>query len=172
VRSNVIFNFSGFLMFKKKFLILCAVLVICMTAGRLLSSPDATGQSPNVGGSVQKDQSNESIEWSDYDSDSNQATENAQYKLLKQFAVAVFFVIVLGIGAYYFSRKLVPRFTAIRGKDISVVETIHLGQNRTLHMIEVGGNKKLLIGSTNTAINLIADITETVSGKSESQTME
>ncbi len=89
---------------------------------------------------------------------------------MKQFAIAILFVIVLGFGAFYFSKKLVPRLTAMRGKNISVIETIHLGQNRTLFVLEIGIGQKLLIGSTNNAINFLADVTEALSGKSETQT--
>ena len=156
-------------MFKKKILLLSATLVICIIAGELLSKARASEQSQNAE-KADQNRTKETIEWSNYSSKLNQAKETTQFKLMKQFAIAIFFVIVLGFGAFYFSKKLVPRLTAMRGKNISVVETIHLGHNRTLFVLEIGTGQKLLIGSTNNAINFLADVTEALSGKSETQT--
>ena len=156
-------------MFKKKILLLSATLVICIIAGELLSKARASEQSQNAE-KADRNRTKETVEWSNYSSNLNQAKETAQFKLMKQFAIAIFFVIVLGFGAFYFSKKLVPRLTAMRGKNISVVETIHLGQNRTLFVLEIGTGQKLLIGSTNNAINFLSDVTEALSGKSEPQT--
>ena len=157
-------------MFKKKILLLSATLVICIIAGELLSKARASEQSQNAEKADQQDRTKETIEWSNYKSNLNQVKENTQFKLMKQFAIAILFVIVLGFGAFYVSKKLVPRLTAIRGKNISVIETIHLGQNRTLFVLEIGTGQKLLIGSTNNAINFLSDVTEALSGKSETQT--
>ncbi len=163
-------------MFKKKILILSATLFICIIAGELLSKARASEQAQNVEKADQQDNTTktqdstkETIEWSNYKSNLNQTKDNTQFKLMKQFAIAIFFVIVLGFGAFYFSKKLVPRLTSIRGKNISVIETIHLGQNRTLFVLEIGTGQRLLIGSTNNAINFLSDVTEALSVKSETQ---
>ena len=86
-------------------------------------------------------------------------------KLMRQFALAIGFVIILGGCAFYFSKKFAGKLAITRGKDISVIETIHLGSHKTLHLLEVGGRQKLLIGSTSENINILADVTEAVSGE-------
>ncbi|MCK5171953.1 MAG: flagellar biosynthetic protein FliO [Planctomycetes bacterium] len=86
---------------------------------------------------------------------------------LNRFIAAIIVVIVLGCAAYYFSRKFVPKFTAGSGKSISVVETVHLGQHKAVHLLAVGESRRLLISSTNTSINFLADVSETMEAQVE-----
>ncbi len=74
----------------------------------------------------------------------------------------VLLVIILGAAAIYLSRKLLPRFTQLSGKRVRVVETIHLGPRKTLHLLKIG-NRQLLIGSTNENITRLADVTAALS---------
>lgn len=78
---------------------------------------------------------------------------------LKKLMTAISIVMVLGICAYWFTRKFVPKLTKAQGKNVSVIETIPLGSNRNLYLLEIGSGQKLLIGSTNENINLLADVT-------------
>ncbi len=71
--------------------------------------------------------------------------------------LSVFFVIVLGIAGVYVSKKLLPKLTNLPGKEIHIVETVHLGQRRAVHLLEVG-NRRFLIGSTNENISTLADL--------------
>ncbi len=71
---------------------------------------------------------------------------------------SVLLVVVLGAAAIYISKKYLPKITNLAGKDIRIVETIHLGPRKMLHVIKAG-NRKLLIGSTNENITLLADLT-------------
>ena len=70
---------------------------------------------------------------------------------------AVLLVFVLGIAAIYVSKKLLPKITNVSGKEIRIIETIHLGPRKAVHLIEVC-NQRLLIGSTNENIIKLADI--------------
>lgn len=79
-------------------------------------------------------------------------------KLMKQFGYAILLVVILGVGAFYFTRKLVPRLSMPRGKNISVIETVSLGPNKMLHLVEVGDNQRLLVGSTSQSINLLTHV--------------
>lgn len=89
--------------------------------------------------------------------------DDGRDKLIKQFGYAIFLVMILGVGAFYFTRKLIPKLSMSRGKNISVIETVSLGPNRMLHLVEVGENRKLLIGSTNQTINLLAHVDDPIS---------
>ncbi len=77
------------------------------------------------------------------------------YKML----VSILVVAVLGAGVIYLSKKLLPKMSNLPGKQIRVIETNHLGQRKSLHLINIG-SRRLLIGSTNEAITMLADVTE------------
>ena len=74
----------------------------------------------------------------------------------------VVLVAVLGAAAIYISRKLLPKIANLPGRDIRVVETVHLGPRKTLHLLKIG-HQSLLIGSTNENITKLADVTDALS---------
>lgn len=82
---------------------------------------------------------------------------------------AVLLVLVLGITAIYISKKLLPKITNISGKEIRIIETIHLGPRKAVHLIEVC-NQRFLIGSTNENIIKLADINSDLKKSSTQQT--
>jgi flagellar biosynthetic protein FliO len=72
--------------------------------------------------------------------------------------LAVLFVLALFIAAIYVSKKLLPKITNLPGREIRIVETVHLGPRKTVHLLEIG-NRRFLIGSTNENITKLADLT-------------
>jgi flagellar biogenesis protein FliO len=74
---------------------------------------------------------------------------------------SILIIIVLGGVAFYLSKKLMPKLRPSSGQDINIRETIHLGPNKTVHLIEVG-EKTFLVGSTSENISMLADVTETL----------
>ncbi len=80
-------------------------------------------------------------------------------ELYLKMILSVLLVIVLGAVAIYASRKLLPRLTHLSGREIRVVETVHIGPHKGIHIVEVGG-RRLVIGSTNENIRMLADVTE------------
>ncbi len=80
-------------------------------------------------------------------------------ELFYRAMITVLFVIVLGFGAYYVSRKLLPRITRLPGREIHVIETTYLGPHKALHLIDIG-SRRLLIGSTNNNITKLMDIND------------
>jgi len=85
-----------------------------------------------------------------------------QTELLWRFVLAIVFVIVLGVAAFYVSRRLGPRLAMGRGREVCVLETIPLGPNRHLHLVRAGKDRRLLIGVTPQNIRLVADVTDTL----------
>jgi len=81
---------------------------------------------------------------------------------MTRLMTSISIVIVLGVCAYWFTKKFAPKLTRVQGKNISVIETISLGTNKNLYLLEIGGNRRFLVGSTNENINLIADVTESL----------
>ena len=70
---------------------------------------------------------------------------------------AVLFIAVLGVTAIYISKKFLPRITNLPSKKIQIIETIHLGPRKAVHLLKIG-NQQLLIGSTNESITKLAEI--------------
>ena len=76
--------------------------------------------------------------------------------LFYRMMVSVFVVFVLGAVAIFFSKKFGPRITNLAGRQIHVIETVRIGSNRTIHLLEVDG-RKILIGATNDQITKLAE---------------
>jgi len=76
-----------------------------------------------------------------------------------RMVMMVLLVVCLGAAAMYLSKKLLPRFSNLPGKRIKVIETVHLGQRKSVHLLKIG-NQEILIGSTNETITKLADITD------------
>lgn len=89
--------------------------------------------------------------------------------LLSRVIFAVLLVLAMGASAIYISKKLLPRISNLGGKKIRVIETVHLGPRKTLHLVKIG-SQQLLIGSTNERITKLADVTEELEGLSSSET--
>ncbi|OHB48202.1 MAG: flagellar biosynthetic protein FliO [Planctomycetes bacterium GWF2_41_51] len=77
--------------------------------------------------------------------------------LLYKMIFMVLMVIFLGVAIIFLSKKLLPKFN-LPGKRIQIIEAVHLGPRKSLHLIKVG-KKTLLIGSTNENISHLADLT-------------
>ena len=80
-------------------------------------------------------------------------------ELFYRTMIAIFLVIVLGAAAIFITKKFLPGIAKLQGKEIHVIETVHLGPRKSVHLIEIG-KRKLLIGSTNENIRKLADLTE------------
>ena len=97
------------------------------------------------------------LEWDGFRTEVSETKDATQINLVKQFMLAIGFVALLGCGTFYFSKKVAPKLSASKGKSISIVDSVSLGQNKTLHIVEID-NKKLLIGSTPQSINTLAEL--------------
>ena len=71
--------------------------------------------------------------------------------------LAIVFVLALLIAAIYISKKYLPKIANLPGRDIRVIETIHLGPRKAVHVLEVY-NRRFLIGSTNENVTKLADL--------------
>lgn len=82
-------------------------------------------------------------------------------ELFYKMAFSVLLVIAMGGAAIYVSKKLLPKITNLPGKEIRIVETVHLGPRKAVHLLEIG-DRRFLIGSTNESITKLADISSTL----------
>jgi len=83
--------------------------------------------------------------------------------------IAILFVLALFITAIYVSKKLLPKITNLPGKEIRIVETIHLGPRKAVHLLEIE-NRRFLIGSTNENITKLADLSSDLMDLSAKET--
>ena len=72
--------------------------------------------------------------------------------------ISVLFLVALGVGGIYISKRFLPKITNMSDKEIRVIETVHLGPRKAVHLLEIG-ERRFLIGSTNENITRLADLT-------------
>jgi flagellar biogenesis protein FliO len=80
-------------------------------------------------------------------------------------------VICLMIGTYFAAKKFAPRYFAKGSTDrnLKVIETLSMGDKRSISMIEVAGSR-FLVGNTPNQISLLAALPEQISLMSEPET--
>jgi flagellar biogenesis protein FliO len=158
-------------MLKKQTVLILGLLVLCCVGQLLLGRRSHSGSDGPT--EAREPNTTKALAGWSVDGFGPEAGKNeTQGKLMRQFALAIGFVIILGGCAFYFSKKFAGKLAIGKGKDICIMETIHLGSHKTLHLLEVGGRQKLLIGSTNENVNILADVTEAVSGQAYQENIE
>jgi len=150
-------------MTKRKFIALSAIVVLGGAVTAAISSDETAGQKQPIAQPAENQPKeslfNNSSSMFKNDpnlsggSDGSLTTRELFYKMM----FAVFFVVVLGIAAIYISKRFVPKITNLAGRKIRVIETVHLGQRKTLYLLKIG-SRELLIGSTNENITMLADV--------------
>ena len=80
-------------------------------------------------------------------------------ELFYKTMLAVVLVAILGGAAIFMTKRFLPKIANLQGREIRIIETVHLGPRKSVHLIEIGP-RRLLIGSTNENIRKLADLTE------------
>jgi flagellar biosynthetic protein FliO len=77
-------------------------------------------------------------------------------------------VVFLMIGTFFAAKKYAPRYFSkpASQKNLKILETLAMGDRRSISLIEVGGSR-FLVGNTPQQINLLATMPEPVSLVSE-----
>ena len=141
-------------LFNKKIVVLLIVIALC--SGALLSHSaqpamdKSTKPSLNNSGAPGDYQPNLTV-----GSHVNPSGSELFFKMM----FMVLLVVALGIAVVYISKKIMPRFTRLPAKRISVIETVHLGPRKTIHLLKID-NRLLLIGSTNENMTKLFDVTD------------
>jgi flagellar biosynthetic protein FliO len=78
-------------------------------------------------------------------------------ELFLKMMLSVVLVIVLGFGALYLSKRVLPKVTNAAGREIRIIETTYLGPRKALHLVEVA-HQRLLIASTSDHVTALAHI--------------
>ena len=145
--------------YKRKSVLILAIAILSIGVLVLCSGQSATGQKnpehtdknsePKIGSLFANDPNFAGR------SDSNLGSKEMFFKLM----LSVLLVGGLGAAAIYISKKLLPRITNLPGKKIRIIETVHLGPRKAIHLVEIG-NQRILVGSTNENIRKLADVTD------------
>jgi flagellar biosynthetic protein FliO len=77
-------------------------------------------------------------------------------------------VLCLMIGGYFAAKKFAPSYFSkgITDRNLKVIETLSMGDKRSISMVEVG-NSRYLVGNTPHQINILATLSEGLSIVSE-----
>jgi flagellar biogenesis protein FliO len=77
--------------------------------------------------------------------------------LTRHLLSSAFIVLVLGAVCYAVMKKVVPRIQSRGGRNIHILETAHLGPQKTVHLLKVG-EATYLVASTRDRVSLLAEI--------------
>ena len=137
----------------------CGVILVC--SGQ--SAADAEKNASDGGGMELENSQSKSNSLFDNNPDFLKKTNNGPgtRELFFKFMVSVLFLVALGAGGIYISKKFLPKITSLTGKEIHIAETVHLGPRKAVHLLEIG-DRRFLIGSTNENITRLADLTSTL----------
>jgi flagellar biosynthetic protein FliO len=80
-------------------------------------------------------------------------------ELLFRMMGGLLIVIALMMAVFYLSKRVLPKLNRNPGKKIQILETTMLGPRKYLHVIKVA-NQRLLLGSTNDRINMLAHLVD------------
>ena len=137
----------------------CGVILVCSAQ----SAADAEKHASDRGGTELENSQSKSNSLFDNDSNFLKNTNNGYgtRELFFKFMVSVLFLVALGAGGIYISKRFLPKITNLSGKEIRIAETVHLGPRKAVHLLEIG-ERRFLIGSTNENITILADLTSTL----------
>jgi flagellar biogenesis protein FliO len=143
---------------------LVGITAALILAGGLLSAAvgasQQSGQEPNAAASGRTSGTQPSYE---------QFGVSGEREFFYKMLLSILVVAGLGAGVVYVSKKLLPKISNMPGKQIRVIETHHLAPRKSIHLI-AAGSRRLLIGSTNETITMLADVTD--SGQSFAAELE
>ena len=143
-------NVSGY---RKKIVVLLAVAVLG-SAAVMAVSPRSTNDEEKLHDSKS---SISSLFTNDANFLSAHNNNTAGDELYSKLIISIVFVVVLGIAAIYVSKRLLPK-ARLSGKEMKIIETVHIGPRKAIHLLKIG-NQSLLIGSTAENITKLADVT-------------
>ena len=93
------------------------------------------------------------------------ADGNKSGPLLRMLAYLLI-ILVLGAVGILVVKRLVPRLAPSAGRNVSVLETIHLGPRKSVYLLSVG-DRRFLIAGTREKVSMLAEVTNDSAGSSQ-----
>lgn len=154
-------NVAGFS--KKILVVLVTVLlgtgslIVCSAQSQTAGVDSEKAQSDSNQPKAEKESKNTSLFNNDPDFFGKSDYNSGGWEFSLRAVLAILFVLALLIATIYVSKKYLPKIANLPGREIRVVETIHLGPRKAVHVLEVY-NRRFLIGSTNENVTKLADL--------------
>jgi flagellar biosynthetic protein FliO len=158
-------KFSGITKSRKKIIVCCMTIVLGSSVLLVCSARLATEETD----SNKSELKSNSLFGKDPDFFKNAKNETGTRELVFKFMVSVLFLVALGAGGIYISKRFLPKISNLSGKEIHIIETVHLGPRKAVHLLEIG-ERRFLVGSTNENITKLADLTS--AGASQNCSLE
>ena len=95
--------------------------------------------------------------------DQPQSRDRSTTELFLRSMGALLIVVALMVVALSLSKRIMPKLGRNAGKEIKIIETTVLGPRKYLHVVRVA-NQRLLLGSTNDRINMLAHLVDDLAG--------
>ena len=87
--------------------------------------------------------------------------ENESGRLLWESLAATIVILVLGGVSLFVVKRVMPRLGVGRGKRLALMETLSLGSQKSVHLIQVG-DRRLLVGASRDGVRMLADVTDAI----------
>jgi flagellar biogenesis protein FliO len=82
-------------------------------------------------------------------------------RLLWESLAAVLVILLLGGIAIVVVRRVMPRIRIASGKRIILRESLSLGPQKMVHLVQVG-SRQLLVGTSRDSVSMLTDVTDTL----------
>jgi flagellar biosynthetic protein FliO len=79
------------------------------------------------------------------------------------------FIAAAGVAVWWLLKKMNTPWLGSKNGQLELIETMHLGSRKAVHVIRAG-KKQLLVGSSNEGVRLLCDLTgalETISAEAK-----
>jgi flagellar biosynthetic protein FliO len=146
--------FSDMTQSRKKIIVFCVTVVLGCGVLLVCSARSATEEKELKSSEIKSN----SLFGNDPNFLTNKKKELGTRELFFKFMVSVLFIVALGAGGIYISKRFLPKIGNLSGKEIRIVETVHIGPRKAVHLLEIGG-RRFLIGSTNENVTKLAELT-------------
>jgi flagellar biogenesis protein FliO len=140
---------------RKKRLILLGILLAASIAGQVLLRP-CLGESNTIAGPNPKTDTLNS-----WNSNTDKSVDGLGGKLTSKFILMLGFIAVTGVAAWWFLKKMNTPWLGSKNGHLELVETMHLGPRKAVHVIRAG-KKQLLLGSSVEGVHFLCDLTGTI----------
>jgi len=139
----------------KKRLILLGILLAASIAGQLLLRP-CLGESKTT---VNPAPTTDTLKtWTP---NTDRSVDSLGGKLTTRFLLMLSFIAVAGFAVWWLLKKMNNPWLASKNGQLELIETMHLGPRKAVHVIRAG-QKQVLLASGNDGIRFLCDLTETI----------